>query len=135
LKFNTAISSLMILMNEMEKSDHISRITYQTSLVLLSPLAPHITEELWSQLGEKKSIFFAQWPKWDTKKIAEESSIIVVQINGKVRATFQMATGSSEAEVKKVALADANVQAYTEGKAIRKIIYIKDKILSLVIGD
>jgi len=135
LKFNTAISMLMILVNAMEKEDVISLHTYQTLLILLAPFAPHITEELWSETGEKKSIFLEKWPKWDVKKIVEELSVIAVQINGKVRATFAIATGSTEAVVKKVALADPKVQVYTAGKEIRKMIYIQDKILSLVIGD
>ncbi|MDD2767052.1 MAG: leucine--tRNA ligase [Candidatus Moranbacteria bacterium] len=144
LKFNTAISTLMILVNAMEKEESLSPRTYQSFLILLSPFAPHITEELWQivearsairQLAEaKKSIFLAPWPKWDAKKIVEELSVIAVQVNGKVRATFEIATGSSEAEVKKVALEDPRVQSYTEGKQIRKIIYIQDKILSIVIA-
>jgi len=133
LKYNTAISTLMILVNAMEKVETVSLPQYHTMLVLLAPLAPHITEELWAVSGEKKSIFIEKWPKWDAKKIVEETVVIAVQVNGKVRSTFTIASGSSEAEVKKVALADVKIQAYTEGKEIRKIIYIKDKILSLVI--
>jgi len=132
-KFNTAISALMILVNALEKEDHLSRITYRTSLLLLSPFAPHITEELWAAAGEKKSIFLAQWPKWDAKKIIEEMKTIVVQVNGKMRATLEMATDSDEEAVKAVALEDKKVQMHIAGKAIRKVIYIQDKILNLVV--
>ncbi|MEI8096486.1 MAG: leucine--tRNA ligase [Candidatus Moraniibacteriota bacterium] len=134
LKFNTAISTLMICLNEFEKTEGLSEILYSKFLILLSPFAPHITEELWALSGGKKSIFLSSWPKWDAKKIVEESVVIAVQVNGKVRTTFEIATGSSEEEVKKVALLDAKVQVYTADKTIRKIIYIQDKILSIVVG-
>jgi leucyl-tRNA synthetase len=132
-KFNTAVSTLMILINALEKEDHVSRITYQTALILLSPFAPHIAEELWYGTGEKKSIFLSTWPKWDAKKIVEEEVIIAVQVNGKVRATLHIAVGSSEEEVKKRAMADPKINGYVSGKEIHKIIYIQDKILSLVL--
>ncbi|MDO8566488.1 MAG: leucine--tRNA ligase [Candidatus Moranbacteria bacterium] len=132
-KFNTAISALMILVNALEKEVHLSRITYQTSLLLLSPFAPHISEELWHMMGNKKSIFLSEWPKWDAKKIVEEVKTVVVQVNGKVRAMFQIATGSDEEAVKTLALADAKVQTHIAGKQIRKVIYVQDKILNLVV--
>ncbi len=133
LKFNTAISSLMILVNEMEKADRISLITYQTSLILLSPFAPHIAEELWSQLSEKKSIFLAPWPKYDKKKIVAESVNIAVQVNGKVRAVIAVVSGMSEDEVRAQALADEKVKVYIAGKTVRKVISIPGKIVSIVI--
>jgi leucyl-tRNA synthetase len=138
LKFNTAISSLMILVNELEKADRISLITYQTSLILLSPLAPHITEELWSQMGKsvsrRKSIFLAPWPKYDKKKIVAESINVAVQVNGKVRAVIAVATGTSEDEVKAQALADTNVQTHLAQKTVCKVIYIPGKIVSIVVN-
>src|SRR3989338_9120857 len=132
-KFNTAISSLMILTNEMEKQPSLSVVSYKLLVLLLSPFAPHISEELWAVAGGKKSIFLAQWPKWDAKKIVEETKTIVVQVNGKMRATLEMATDSDEEAVKAVALEDKKVQMHIAGKAIRKVIYIQDKILNLVV--
>jgi len=86
------------------------------------------------QTGEKKSIFLAPWPKYDTKKIVADSVNIAVQVNGKVRAILTVATGTSEDEVKSQALADSKVQTYIVGKTVRKVIYIPGKIVSIVIG-
>lgn len=134
LKFNTAISSLMILVNELEKADRISLSTYQASLLLLSPLAPHITEELWAGLGEKKSIFLAPWPKYDKKKIVAESVNVAVQVNGKVRAVIAVTSGTNEDDVKAQALADLNVKSHLAEKTVRKVIYVPGKIVSIVVG-
>jgi len=134
LKFNTAISSLMILVNALEKEPTLPATSYQLLLTLLSPFAPHIAEELWVQTGEKKSIFLAPWPKYDTKKIVADSVNIAVQVNGKVRAILTVATSVSEDEVKAQALADPKVQTYIVGKTVRKVIYIPGKIVSIVVG-
>lgn len=133
-KFNTAISSLMILVNALEKEPEIQKSRFEILLVLLSPFAPHIAEELWSQMGEKKSIFLAPWPKYDKKKIVAETVKVAVQVNGKVRTVLEVAAGASEADVKEQALADQNVQTYMAGKSLRKFIYIPGKIVSIVLG-
>jgi leucyl-tRNA synthetase len=133
-KFNTAISSLMILVNEMEKAEKLSVEHYKTLLVLISSFAPHIAEELWAQLGEKKSIFLATWPKYDAKKIVAESVNVAVQVNGKVRTVLAIAIGTSEEDVKSQALADSTVKTHIAGKTIRKVIYIPGKIVSIVVG-
>jgi leucyl-tRNA synthetase len=133
LKFNTAISSLMIVVNAMEKEHHLSLITYQSLLLLLSPFAPHITEELWFQLGNKKSIFLEKWPKWDKKKIIAETVNIAVQVNGKVRAVLTAEAGANEESVKSLALQDEKVAARLSGKEIVKVIYVPDKILNFVV--
>jgi leucyl-tRNA synthetase len=132
-KFNTAISSLMILVNEMEKAPALPVTSYRSLLILLAPFAPHIAEELWSGLGEKKSVFLTAWPKYDPKQIREETKIIGVQVNGKVRGTIELAVDATEAEAKALALADPKVQAFTEGKSIRKCIYVPGRILNFVI--
>ena len=134
LKFNTAISSLMILVNEMEKETGVQVSTFKTLLVLLSPFAPHITAELWSQTGEKKSIFLAPWPKYDKKKIVAETVNVAVQLNGKVRAVIAIENGTGEDEVKTRALADVNVKLHLADKTVRKVIYVPGKIVSIVAG-
>ncbi len=131
-KFNTAISALMILVNALEKELEIPKSRFKILLTILSPLAPHMSEELWAKMGEKKSIFLASWPVYDAKKIVAESVSIAVQVNGKVRTVISVAAGMSEAAVKKMALADANVASHIAGKAVRKIIYIPGKIVSIV---
>ncbi len=133
-KFNTAISSLMILVNALEKELSLPATSYKLLLTLLSPFAPHVTEELWAQTGEKKSIFLAPWPKYDTKKIVAETVTIAVQVNGKVRAILAVATGTSEDEVKAQALADTNVKLHLANKTVRKVIYVPGKIVSIVIS-
>lgn len=135
LKFNTAISALMILVNDMEKEASVPEKHFKTLLVLLSPFAPHITEELWSMLGEKKSIFLAAWPKYDPKQIREETKVIGVQVNGKVRGTIELAIDATEAEAKALALADPKVKSFTEGKQVRKCIYVPGRILNFVVTD
>lgn len=133
-KFNTAISSLMILVNALEKESTLQVSSFRTLLTLLAPFAPHIAEELWSQLGEKKSIFLAPWPKYDAKKIVAETVTIAVQINGKVRSTIELAPTATEAEAKEQAMADTNVQSYLQGKAVRKFIYVSGRIVNIVVG-
>ena len=132
-KFNTAVSSLMIFINALEKEKEVSSIHYSQFLILLSPFAPHIAEELWQLLGHKKSIFLAGWPQYDAHLLKTETANVAVQINGKVRAVLVVETGSSEDDVKASALKDAKVRAHIAGKTIRKAIYIQDKILNLVI--
>jgi leucyl-tRNA synthetase len=133
LKFNTAISSLMILVNAMEKKHHLSLITYQSLLLLLSPFAPHIAEELWFQLGNKKSIFLETWPEWDKKKIVLDTVNVAVQVNGKVRAVLTAEAGANEESVKSLALQDEKVAARLSGKEIVRVIYVQDKILNFVV--
>jgi leucyl-tRNA synthetase len=132
-KFNTAISSLMILVNAMEKQKELSVISYQLLLKLLSPFAPHITEEIWHQLDKKKSIFEEKWPKYDPKLAQEEKITLIIQINGKVRDKIETATALSEKEAKKLTLNREKVKKYTEGKTIRKIVFVKGKLVNIVI--
>ncbi len=103
-------------------------------VVLLAPFAPHIAEELWEKLGNKRSVFLAPWPKYDPKKIREETKTIAVQVNGKVRGTVELGVAATEAEAKALALADPKVKAFTDGKEIRKCIYVPGRILNFVVA-
>lgn len=132
-KFNTVVSSLMVLVNAFEKQTSVSFLHYRTLLLLLAPFAPHITEELWSRLGYAKSLFLDAWPEWDENKILTESVNIAVQVNGKVRTVLTVASGTDEKAMTKLALADTNVQAHLAGRTPRKIIFIPGKILSIVV--
>jgi leucyl-tRNA synthetase len=131
--FNTAISSMMILSNEIEKAEKISKQDFEDFIKILAPFAPHITDELWSELGHKKSIHLESWPFFDASKIKEESVNIVVQINGKVRANFEAPVDISEKEVVEKALSLELVKKWTEGKEIRKTIFVKGKLLNIVV--
>ena len=133
MKYNTAVSSLMILLNEMEKLDTISKKDYRTFLHLLNPICPHITEELNEicKLGDE--LVYSSWPIYDKNKIHETTKNIGVQINGKIRASITVDDNMSEDEIKNIALSNINVKKYTDNKTIQKIIIIKNKIVSIVV--
>jgi len=131
--FNTAISSMMILVNTLESEEKISKETYMSFIKLLAPFAPHISEEIWADLGNKKMIVNEAWPAYDESKLQSAKVKIVVQINGKVRATLDVATDASQEAVEKAALADPNIVKWTAGVKILKTIFIKNKIINFVI--
>jgi len=132
MHFNTAVSTLMILLNEMDAGG-VGMKEYKKFLQILAPFAPHITEELWQTLGEKESIHISSWPEWDKDAIIDEEIKIVVQINGKVRAEIKISAEASEEDVKKEALRKDTVKKYTEGKEIKRIIYVKNKLINIVL--
>jgi len=130
--FNTAVSALMILLNEMEKEDSLDAENYKLLIKLLSPFAPHIAEELWSELGGKKTIHLEKWPEFDVSKTIENSFKLVVQIDGKKRDFFEVPAGISEDEAKDLTLKRANVKKWVGDKRIEKIIYAPNKIINIV---
>ena len=107
----------------------------ETLFVLIAPLAPHLGEELWHKSGYTESIFCHTWPSFDEKSIQTEYITVVVQINGKVRAHLEVDANISEDYVKKVAFENDKVKKYTEGKIIQKVVYVKKKLLSIVVKD
>jgi leucyl-tRNA synthetase len=133
MHYNTAISSLMILLNEFEKQEKITRIDYQVFLQLIAPFAPHITEEIWNILGNKKSIHVSGWPVADAKKLVAQKVIIVVQVNGKVRGQLEIEPNKDQSAVEKIARTDSNVERALEGKDIRKVIFVPNKIINFVV--
>lgn len=133
MKFNTAISAMMIFVSELEKAESISTKTYATLLQLLAPFAPHITEELWEMLGNKTSIHSESWPTCDPEKLVSDTVTIAVQINGKMRATFVVDRSISEDEAKQTALALPESIKWLDGKEPKKVIYIPGKIVSIVV--
>ncbi len=133
LGFNTAVSSLMILLNAFEKEEKVSREAYETLLKLLAPFAPHVTEELWSALGNKKSIHLESWPAYDPEKLESGTFKIVVQINSKVRAVFETAS-DEESDVLEKALALPEIIQKLEGKSPSKTFYVSGKLINLVVG-
>jgi leucyl-tRNA synthetase len=138
LSFNTAIAALMELVNELYKLklDGFSaewQFTIESLIKMLQPLAPHMAAELWQELGHDDMIDFANWPEWDESKIVHDTMTIIVQVNGKVRAKLELAINTPEEDVKKAALADGNVEKFLEGNEPKKVIYIKGKLVSVVI--
>lgn len=140
-RFNTAVSALMEALNEfteLKEADGFAlpaewKTHFERFLVLLSPFAPHLAEELWHELGNSESIFKQSWPEVDESALATDTATVVVQVNGKVRTSLQLPVGVSEAEAQKAALAEANVKKFTDGKPVKKTIYVPDKILNLVV--
>ena len=133
LRFNTAISQMMIFANELDKQESISKIQYEKYLILLSPFAPHIAEEIWKKLGHTKSIFLEAWPKYDEKLIQDEEIELVIQINGKVRDKLRVSADITEEDAKKLAVESEKIKSQISGKKIKKIIFVKGKLISIVI--
>ena len=158
MRFNTAVSALMIAVNELEKiagknnedSAGISREHYAATLLLLAPFAPHVTEELWQKLGlnktvgkgksapSAKSIHSAPWPTFDPSKITDSTVRIAVQVNGKSRAAFEMATDEAnqmdETQARKKAVALDEIKKWIYGKEIKKVIYVKGRLINIVVA-
>ena len=133
MRFNTAISAMMILATEMEKAENISVEDFKNFLKILAPFAPHITEEIWQTLGEKKSINLSVWPKWDKKLIEDTEVKIAVQVNGKVRAEIMINVEEREEEIKQRALDNEFVLKFIGDKEIKKVIYVKNRLINIVI--
>ena len=129
--FNTAISAFMILVNAAEKTE-LRKKDYEVILKLLAPFAPHVTEEIWANLGNKKSIHLEKWPEFDGQKLQSENIMVMVQINGKPRASFEMPIGSKQEEIEKAAFAREEVSKWLLGKEVKKKMLIKERILMLI---
>jgi leucyl-tRNA synthetase len=133
-KLNTAIAQLMTFINELEKEEKFSKKTFEIFIKLIAPFTPHFSEEIWSFLGNKDTIFKENWPEFDKKFIEEKEITIVIQVNGKVRGEILVERGINENEVLELALANKNVLKYVRDKqAIKRKIHIKDKLLNLII--
>ncbi len=132
-KFNTCVSNMMILANALEKEENLSKSDFNNFLQILAPFAPHMSEELWHLMGEKGSIHLSEWPKYDESKILDEKVTIAIQINGKVRDEIEIEQGMSEDEVKTLALAREKVVEKIGGATPKKIIYIENRLLNIVI--
>ncbi|MES2470617.1 MAG: class I tRNA ligase family protein [Patescibacteria group bacterium] len=133
MKFNTAVSTMMIAVNEFEKAETISREHYEMLIKLLAPFAPHITDELWTELGNKQSIHISMWPQYNATKITETTQQMAVQINGKVRANIVSRADASDEEIKKLALGHNDVAKWLDGKEIMKVIIVKNKLVNIVV--
>ena len=136
--FNTAIAALMEYINFLSKYENKNLPEYMSAieilLVLLSPFAPHICEELWHEIGKKESIFKTPWPAYDEAALKKEEALVVVQVNGKVRGRISVPVDSPQAEVEKIAMADKKVSEWLAGKEIKKMVYVQNKILNVVVG-
>ncbi len=143
--FNTAVSALMELLNEInafwqkeptkdENSLMVLKEAIESFIVLASPFVPHICEELWHELGHKEWIINVPWPTWDKEAIKEEMVTIVVQINGKVRSRMEVSANISREDAQNIALAQERIQALLAGKSIKKVIWVPNKLINIVVG-
>ena len=133
LKYNTAVSALMILLNELDLYETITKDEYRLLLTLLNPIAPHITEELNEYYALGDTICKSSWPVVDKSKLVETETTIGVQVNGKVRGTITVLADETEDEIKEKALNEENVKKHIEGKEIVKVIVIKGRIVNIVV--
>jgi leucyl-tRNA synthetase len=142
LQFNTGLAALMEFVNGLNKAredarDSITSAAFreaaETLVVLLAPLAPHISEELWHQLGHDESVHLQAWPEYDEAQTRDEVITVVVQVNGKVRDRLEVAANTSEAEVRTLALASPKVVALLDGGSAKKLVYVPGKLVNIVI--
>ena len=132
MHFNTAISQLMVFVNEAYKVDDLP-VEYMKGFVkMIAPIMPHMAEELWSQFGESDTITYQPWPTYDPKALVEDEVEMIVQVNGKVRAKIKMAKDTDRDEAQQLALANEHVKKFTDGKDIKKVIVIPNKIVNIV---
>jgi leucyl-tRNA synthetase len=140
-QFNTAIARIMELVNALYKYEadvEVKNIKFYEEVVadlirLLAPFAPHFSEEMWEKLGYEYSVFNQKWPKWDEKALQRDVVEIAVQVNGKVRGRLEVPSNATDEEVEKLALSDKNVKAYVDGKEIKKVIVVKNRLVNIVV--
>lgn len=133
LNFNTAISQMMIFINEISKLDSVPKAIWQDFVKILSPYAPHLGEELWHKLGNNESIAYVQWPVVNEDFAKDEEKTIVVMINGKLRGKFKAAPDSSEETLRSAAENNEDAKKFLEGKTIVKCVIVKDKLVNFVV--
>ena len=133
LDFNVAISQMMIFINEAAKIDSLPREMWEGFVLLLSPYAPHLAEELWEKLGHKETCAYEKWPTFSEEYCVEDTKEIVVSVNGKVRDKFQAASGTAKEELERTAKETEGFKKFTDGKTIVKTIIVPDKLVNFVV--
>ncbi len=135
IKFNTAISALMILVNFMAKEKSFSQESLHNLLVILNPFAPHITEELWQKIGNKDLLVTQPWPTWDKNLVQADSVTVAIQVNGKLRGSIEVSIDAKQSEVLSLAREQESIKKYISGKKVVKEIYVPGKIVNIVVID
>ena len=131
--FNTAISKLMVLVRDITHEHPLPRQSAEAFVIMLSPFAPHLAEELWEVLGHAPSVAHQPWPTFDPALIASPEMTIPLQINGKLRSKIQVAADSKEEDILAMARQDEKLQEWLQGKTPRKVIYVKKKLVNFVV--
>ncbi len=134
MRFNTAISQMMVFVNEAYKAEKLPAAYMEGLVKMLAPIVPHVAEELWSLLGHEGGISYAEWPTYDESKLVEETVQVILQVNGKVRGKITVDKDIDKEELEKLALADSKIQQWTADKTVRKVIVIPNKIVNIVVG-
>lgn len=132
LHFNTGISQMMVFINESNKSDQLPKELMEGFVKLLSPVAPHLAEELWNKLGHTETISYEAWPVYEEAKLVEDEVEVAIQVMGKVRSKISVPKDMDKEEIEKLALADEKTQEWLEGKTVRKVIVIPGKLVNIV---
>ena len=133
LAFNTAIASLMNFVNQVYHQKQLGLQSASSFVLLLSPFAPHLAEELWSLLRHKDSLLYTAWPKYDSTKIATDTTEIVLQVNGKVRSKRVVVLNTSEKELEKIAIEDKQLQRFIGNQPIKRIVFVKNRLVNVVV--
>jgi leucyl-tRNA synthetase len=133
LRFNTAIAEMMVFVNEATKATAIPKPWFESFVKILSPFAPHVAEELWQRMGHTHTISYEPWPAFDEAKLARDVMVIAVQVMGKLRSQIEVPTDASEAVILAAAKADDKVQQFLAGKLIKREIYVKGRLVNLVV--
>jgi leucyl-tRNA synthetase len=134
LQFNTAISALMVLVNDLTKETARPRAAIETLLLLLAPFAPHLAEELWAQLGHNKTLAYEPWPEADARHLVQSEIEIPMQVNGKLRGVLKVAPGASQDDVVAAARSLPAYAEWTAGKTLRKTVFVPNKLINFVVG-
>ncbi|MGA2140717.1 MAG: leucine--tRNA ligase [Verrucomicrobiia bacterium] len=134
LAFNTAISQMMIFVNEVTAQEKRPRKLLELFVLVLAPYAPHLAEELWEKLGNKQSLAYAPWPKFDAALLKEENVTVILQVNGKLRDRVEVPAQISPAELEKLALANDRVKEHLAGKQVKKVIVVPGKLVNIAAG-
>ena len=134
MRFNTALSALMELVNEAQKADRLPRAVIEGTVMLLSPFAPHVGEELWERLGHTKTLAYESWPTYDPVLVRDETVTVPVQVNGKVRATIEVAVDADQAAILALARAQEKVQSYLTGKTVRREVVVPGRLVNFVVS-
>ncbi|HEU0034054.1 MAG TPA: leucine--tRNA ligase [Kofleriaceae bacterium] len=133
LRFNTAIADMMVFVNEATKAPSVPRAWFEAFVKILSPFAPHVAEEMWQRLGHQTSIAYEPWPAHDEAKLARDTIVLAVQVSGKVRSQIEVPADATEQMILSTAKADEKVQSFLGGKPIKREIYVKGRLVNLVV--
>src|SRR5262249_47332176 len=134
LRLNTAIAQMMVLTNALTPRERRPRAAIEPFILILSPFAPHMAEELWQRLGHSTTLAYEPWPAFDPALTVDEMATVAVQVNGKLRGTLSLPRGTAQGAAGTAAVAEPSVARHLDGLEIRKVIYVPDKLINLVVA-